>query len=271
MKLYTKITVLSLLLVGLSCSKDSSKKKPNFILYEFQNDSLFVYAQNSLFCPVHIKIIEKTSSEKQVVDIKAQQKKKVLSFSNEEMDTLQLLTRFSFEGMWYGLSKSTAYDSLYNYALPFPKGKGYQVLQGQNTNFTHKGDFSKYAIDFKMDIGQSICAIREGVVVQVKESSNKGGKSKKYRDDANLIVVYHEDGTFAQYVHLKLNGALVKVGDTVKKGEAIGFSGNTGMSTEPHLHFAVFRASKNGLKSIPYILDSIPSHRYTKGKYAINN
>lgn len=50
----------------------------------------------------------------------------------------------------------------------------------------------------------------------------------------------HNDGTFADYAHLKLNGSAVKEGDSVKKGQLIGYSGDTGFSSGPHLHFSVF-------------------------------
>jgi murein DD-endopeptidase MepM/ murein hydrolase activator NlpD len=72
-------------------------------------------------------------------------------------------------------------------------------------------------------------------------------------------------------VHLKKKGVLVSKNDTVKKGQVIGYSGNTGMSTEAHLHFAVYKPTKNGLVSIPYILDSIPTEKYKKGKFAFYN
>jgi murein DD-endopeptidase MepM/ murein hydrolase activator NlpD len=121
-----------------------------------------------------------------------------------------------------------------------------------------------------MNVGQEVCAIREDLVIKVKEHFTKGGRNKKYRDFANLIIIAHKDGTFAQYVHLKKDGAIVNEGETVKKGQVIGFSGNTGMSTEPHLHFTVYKPTKNGFISMPYILDSIPTKRYKKGKFAKN-
>lgn len=173
--------------------------------------------------------------------------------------------------MMYGNYPLKKYDTTYNYGLPFLKGKHYKILQGQNTRFTHNGLTSKYAIDFKMNVGQTVCAMRDGIVVSVKEDSNKGGKNKKYLNDGNFVMLYHKDGLFSQYVHLKKDGVIVKKGDTVKKGQPIAYSGNTGYSTEPHLHFGVFKPSPKGFISVPYILDSIPTKRYKKGKYALNN
>jgi hypothetical protein len=88
---------------------------------------------------------------------------------------------------------------------------------------------------------------------------------------SGLIIVFHNDGTFSQYAHFKKDGIVVKEGDTLKKGQLIGYSGNTGQSTEPHLHFVVYKPTHNGLESIPFKLDSIPSSRYQTGKYASNN
>ena len=85
-----------------------------------------------------------------------------------------------------------------------------------------------------MNVGQTVCAMRDGIVVGVKQDSNRGGRNKKYYNDANYILIYYEDGAFTQYVHLKYKGSLVKIVDKVKKGQPIGYSGNTGFSTDPH-------------------------------------
>lgn len=246
----------------------SQNKKPSYISFESINNSTVVLVKNNLACPTHLIIKNLQTHQQQVLDFNPFEKKKI--FTSTE-DTLQILKDHHFK-MLYGSSfPLKKYDTFYNYALPFLKGKRYKVLQGQNTNFTHKGAYSRYAIDFKMNIGQTICAIKDGFVIAIKEDSNKGGRNRKYINDGNYVILYHQDGLFTQYVHLKKDGVIVKKGDSVKKGQPIAYSGNTGMSTEPHLHFGVFKLTPKGFVSIPYILDSIPSKKYKKGKYAYNN
>ena len=50
-----------------------------------------------------------------------------------------------------------------------------------------------------MNRGTKITAARDGVVVRVKEDSDKGGWSKKYRLSGNNVVIQHADGTRAGY------------------------------------------------------------------------
>lgn len=245
-----------------------SQKKPSYVDFKLNKDTTTVSINNYLACPAHVKILNTTTKKIQTIDLKAYEKKNIFSLS--EKDTIAILNNYKFKLRYGNSSPLKKYDTLYNYALPFLKGKRYKIIQGHNTNFTHKGAFSKYAIDFRMNVGQTICAMKDGVVVSVKEDSNKGGRGKKYYKDANYIVIYHNDGLFTQYVHLKKDGAIIKRGDSVKKHQPIGYSGNTGMSTEPHLHFGVYKTTSKGFASLPYILDSIPSKKYIKGKHAYN-
>jgi murein DD-endopeptidase MepM/ murein hydrolase activator NlpD len=130
-------------------------------------------------------------------------------------------------------------DTSYVYALPYEKGRSFLIVQGYFGVFSHK---ERAALDFKMKQGTKICAARDGVVVRIKEDSDRGGMNKKYRSDGNNIVIQHPDGSRAGYWHLQKDGALVNAGDTVKQGQVIALSGKTGYASMPHLHFLVWRS-----------------------------
>ena len=133
-------------------------------------------------------------------------------------------------------------DSSYVYALPYEEGKSHRVVQGYFGIFSHK---ERAALDFKMKRGTNITAVRDGIVVRIKEDGSKGGWNRKYRAHGNNIIIQHADGSRAGYWHLQHNGALVNVGDSVKKGQVIALSGKTGYAAMPHLHFLVWTFDNN--------------------------
>lgn len=129
-----------------------------------------------------------------------------------------------------------------DYAMPFKPGR-YVVMQGPRGSYSHfAGSESENAVDWTAPEGTVVCAAREGRVVGVRQDSTVGGPDRKLRPFANYIIIKHADGTFADYVHLKPGGALVKMGDEVTVGQPIGLSGQTGFTSAPHLHFSVFQA-----------------------------
>jgi murein DD-endopeptidase MepM/ murein hydrolase activator NlpD len=134
-------------------------------------------------------------------------------------------------------------DTSYVYALPFENKKAHLLVQGYFGNFSHK---ERAALDFKMKKGTKILAARDGVVTRVKEDEDKGGLKKKYHQQGNNIIVQHADNSRSGYWHLEKNGALVNVGDTVKQGQVIGLSGNTGYTAFPHLHFIAWKYNNKG-------------------------
>lgn len=135
----------------------------------------------------------------------------------------------------------------YIYLYPFQSDEKISISQYYNGDFSHQGEY-KYAIDWKMPEGTKIVAAREGMVVDFEQSFVDNGLTNDYRSKANFILILHDDGTIAEYLHLKHNGVLCKIGQHVKRGELIGLSGNTGYSTGPHLHFCVHRTESGTIR-----------------------
>ncbi|MCD6259295.1 MAG: M23 family metallopeptidase [Helicobacteraceae bacterium] len=197
---------------------------------KYKNLRVKPYTQDVFVVPAH--------SQKHYVDLSA--------INNSQSH------RYSYSYRWIIGSKDAKHDASYLYRLPYQTGSSYVVSQGFNGKHTHSGQ-SQYAVDFGMEIGTKIYAARDGVVVQTKSDSNKGGGSKEFAQYGNFVTIEHNDHTLATYYHLKQYGVMVKVGERVSRGSFLGYSGNTGFSTGPHLHFAVFKTTADGtsVKSLP--------------------
>lgn len=152
---------------------------------------------------------------------------------------------------WTIGDQDATHDDNHLYRLPYADGASYRVLQGFGSRFSHRG-IEQYAIDFRMSVGTPVHAARGGVVARAVDVHDKGCWEDGCGKYANFIVVMHDDGTTGEYYHLKKDGAFVEVGDRVVAGQEIGLSGNTGHTTMPHLHFAVYRATRGARpQSIP--------------------
>ena len=88
-------------------------------------------------------------------------------------------------------------------------------------------------IDYGCPEGTPILASNNGTVMVAKTDQSSNGGYGKY------VIIQHSDGKSTLYGHLK--HFIVYPGQTVKQSEVIGYSGNTGNSTGPHLHFEARR------------------------------
>jgi len=88
-------------------------------------------------------------------------------------------------------------------------------------------------IDFAGKLGSDIVSVAAGVVTYSGKRSGYG----------NLVEVNHGNGYVTRYGHCKEN--LVRVGQTIKKGQVIAKMGTTGRSTGPHVHFEVMRNGRH--------------------------
>jgi murein DD-endopeptidase MepM/ murein hydrolase activator NlpD len=111
--------------------------------------------------------------------------------------------------------------------------------------FTGQWDFHS-GIDISTPMGTKVLAPADGVVVS---TGNKGGYG-------NAITINHGYGIVTQYGHLE--SFSVRPGARVKRGDTIGFVGNTGRSTGPHLHYEVW-VRDQAQNPIHFILDEYRS------------
>ena len=112
---------------------------------------------------------------------------------------------------------------------------------------THK------AVDFACVMDTPTKATADGEVVK-KGDRNDGGFA--------LFIKLQHDGFTSIYAHL--NSTSLNVGDKVKAGDIIGYSGNTGNSTGPHLHFETRKGKDNHdydaqFDPMPYLLGNAPA------------
>ena len=126
------------------------------------------------------------------------------------------------------------------YRLPFEEGHAFFVSQAHGGKLTsHNNRENLYAVDFAMPIGTAVVAARGGVVIDVTLRHRTGGFDPSFIDKANTVAIAHDDGTVAEYAHLSPGEEIVHVGQRVNAGDLLGYSGNTGYTSGPHLHFIV--------------------------------
>ena len=221
----------------------STKKGRNFVEVFFTNTNIY---DVTVKVKTEYKNIEEKRFKEKVFVLKADSSVKYAKLFFKASGA-----QYAISYQWIIGSKDAKHDKSYLYRLPYARGESHMVSQGFNGKSTHKGH-SQYAVDFKMDVGTKIYAARDGIVVKTKEDSNKHGFSQEFAKYGNYVTILHSDGTFGTYYHLKKGGVLVNVSQRVERGEPLGYSGNTGYTSGPHLHFAVFKATATmKTKSLP--------------------
>jgi murein DD-endopeptidase MepM/ murein hydrolase activator NlpD len=129
----------------------------------------------------------------------------------------------------------------YNYPIDITKAR-----KTYDESPAHKGRL-RFAIDFIVPEGTPIKAALGGKIVDMKQDSDVSGKTEEYDKHGNYIEIEHANRECSIYEHIKKDGSLVKVGERVKTGQMIGYSGKTGWVAHlgPHLHFDVHKYKSN--------------------------
>ncbi|MEQ1619775.1 MAG: M23 family metallopeptidase [Methylococcales bacterium] len=236
---------------------DVSSKQRIWLLQSGDKQQPQFYIRNDYAGPVEVEI---SFSVNENVRSSVQLPKRFIIESGQS-DTLLQVNSLDVTKPWrFELSYKfvigrplTEYDSTKNYLPPIAPGASFKISQAFGGTFSHTEDHNKFAVDISMPEGTPIHAARAGVVMAVDNDFYKNGLDKKFLGEANSIKVLHDDGSMAEYAHLELEKAQVFSGTKVKAGQLIAYSGNTGFSSGPHLHFSILVNKGMKLASVPFM------------------
>ena len=125
---------------------------------------------------------------------------------------------------------------------------------GRRTHPIYKVKRMHWGLDFSAPQGTPIYATGNGTVKQAKKSYLKTGYG-------NQVEIDHGYGFVTKYAHMQLLN--VKKGQVVKRGDIIGYVGNSGGSTAPHCHYEIIKDGKK-LDPIQYIIQDVSDEDYQK-------
>ena len=125
-------------------------------------------------------------------------------------------------------------------------GYGYRIHPIYKTRKMH------YGMDYSAKVGTEIYATGDGIVSKVKRSKRGYG---------NYVKINHGFGYETLYAHM--SKYIVKKGQKVKRGEVIGYVGNTGISTAPHLHYEVRKDNKK-INPVNFYFNDLTPDEYEK-------
>jgi hypothetical protein len=140
-----------------------------------------------------------------------------------------------FEGAWLVVWGGDT--ALENYHVGYRTDRHAYDILVWNDGSTYSGDGTRNE-DYWC-YGQSLFAPAAGTVVEMLDGvpDNKPGEvNPEPHPGGNHLVIQTADGEFLILAHMKQNSLLVKLGDQVAAGDPLGLAGNSGHSTEPHLH-----------------------------------
>jgi hypothetical protein len=131
------------------------------------------------------------------------------------------------------------------------------LIKKERCTFTNNGTRNEDFFCF----GEKVLAPGSGKIVEVRNDviDNKAGEMPE--NPGNLVIIDHGNGEYSVLAHFKRGSVAVKPGDRVKSGQFLGLCGNSGHSSEPHIHYhlqnAPFMFSGEGLPAqfISYMAD----------------
>jgi len=182
-------------------------------------------------------ILDDTKTEKQTLLNQTKNQEKIYQGAISDLEDQQLKIASEINDLEEQLRLSfdpTLLPGRRTGVLAYPVDNPFITQEYGGTDFAQRAYKTKFhnGIDFRASIGTPIYAAEDGEVFAVGNNGRvQYGK---------LVVIKHNNNLATLYAHLSRQ--IVKTGNFVKRGDIIGYSGNTGYSTGPHIHFTVYWA-----------------------------
>jgi len=146
-----------------------------------------------------------------------------------------------FEGFWMVAGGGVEKENSHSWNV-FNQRYAYDFFIKDEHQKTHRNE-GKILEDY-YSFGKVILAPADGLVVKVKDGIRDNPALGSIDFTArlfhgNYVTVQHAEGEYSHLAHFKKGSIAAKAGDAVKRGQIIGLCGNSGHSTEPHLHLHV--------------------------------
>jgi murein DD-endopeptidase MepM/ murein hydrolase activator NlpD len=140
-----------------------------------------------------------------------------------------------FSGTWFVVWGGPDISRNYH-ALAPDQRFAYDILVTRDgRSFTGDGSRNEDYYAF----GREVLAPGDGVVIDAGDGAddNPPGTRRPEQPLGNYVVISHENGEHSLLAHLKKGSVRVRVGDRVARGDVLGLCGNSGNTTEPHIHY----------------------------------
>ncbi|MBU0612269.1 peptidoglycan DD-metalloendopeptidase family protein [Patescibacteria group bacterium] len=202
-----------------------------------------------------VSLKNKLADQKKIVDQNTVEKKKLLTQTKNSEANYQKLLKENQAKIAVFEKELEDYEAQLKYILDpsVLPGKGvlswpldyvYITSHFGPRNVKGISSFHK-GIDFRASVGTPVKAMADGVVAGTGDTDVQCPGVSYGR----FVLIKYNNGLAGTYAHLSL--IKVSKGDTIKRGQIIGYSGNTGSSTGPHLHISVYPRDAVDVKTLP--------------------